>query len=359
MKKKVLALTMCAAMAASVLAGCGDKPASDTDGTTGTSSESAASSEPVTESPAKETASSVSESGDKPKVVFQALGSVAPYVAGQIRAYESIAEEYGWDFVVLDGQGDSVQNAKDMETAISMNPDVIISMSVDVAATSAAYKKAAEKGIPVLIETIAVLPEDEQYTVGYTGPNDYDHGVAVAEMMNEKLGGKGNVVVLTTPPGQSTTDLRMTGFTETLDKLGSDIKVLGVNNNDNMKDLAIEVMQDFITQFGDDIDGVYAMEDYGALGAQIALKEAGYTPEDVVVIGVGGSAEGLQAVKDGLIYGTTLQAPSIDCAQTAELVQKIIDGEIKPPVQLDPYFNYMELPKITAENVEQYLPGEW
>ena len=158
---------------------------------------------------------------------------------------------------------------------------------------------------------------------------------------------------------RSTTDLRMTGFTETLDKLGSDIKVLGVNNNDNMKDLAIEVMQDFITQFGDDIDGVYAMEDYGALGAQIALKEAGYTPEDVVVIGVGGSAEGLQAVKDGLIYGTTLQAPSIDCAQTAELVQKIIDGEIKPPVQLDPYFNYMELPKITAENVEQYLPGEW
>ncbi len=260
---------------------------------------------------------------------------------------------------MLDGQADPVQNAKDMETAITMNPDVIISMSVDVAATSDSYKKAAEMGIPVLIQTIASLPEDEQYTVGYTGPNDYDHGVTVANMMHEALGGEGNVVGLTTPPGQSTTDLRMAGFVDTLEELGSNIQILGSNTNDNVKDLAITVMQDFITQFGDDINGVYAMEDYGAMGAQIALSEAGYTNEDVVVIGVGGSAEGLQAVKDGLLYGTTLQAPSIDCAQAADLVNKIIAEGITAEAPLDPFFNYMDLPKVTIDNVDQYLPGEW
>lgn len=353
MKQRTFTAVMGVIMTMALLAGCGQKTNGDKDNTTPPS-------DPVAKESVPDSGeNTAAKDGEKPKVVFQCIGSGAPYVAGQIRAYEGIAEEYGWDFVVLDGQGDSVQNAKDMETAISMNPDVIISMSVDVAATSKAYKKAAEKGIPVLIETVAVLPDDEQYTVGYTGPNDYDHGVAVAEMMNEKLGGKGNIVVLTTPPGQSTTDLRMAGFTETLEKLDSKIKVLSVNNNDNMKDLAITVMQDFITQYGDEINGVYAMEDYGALGAQIALTEAGYTSDDVVVIGVGGSAEGLQAVKDGLIYGTTLQAPSIDCAQTAKLVKKIIDEGIKTPEQLDPYFNYMELPKVTVENVDQYLPGEW
>ena len=295
----------------------------------------------------------------KPLVVFQSLGSVAPYVAGMVRAYEPLAEKYGWDFVIIDGKADALQNAKDMETAVSMNPDLIISMSIDVAATAASYKKAWEAGIPVVIDTIAVLPEDEKYTVAYSGPNDYDHGVAVAEMMNEALKGEGNVVILTTPPGQSTTNLRMQGFTETLAKLGSKIKILGVNNNDNMKDKAITVMQDFITQFGDDIDAVYAMEDYGAMGAQIALKEAGFNMDEIVIIGVGGSAEGLKAVKDGLIYGTTLQAPSIACAQAAALIDSILENGIKPPQQNPTYFNYITLPKVTKENVDQYLPGEW
>lgn len=323
---------------------------------TESAAEASVSQAPASETPASEPAK---EEAEKPVVVFQNVGAGAPYVAGQIKAYNILAEKHGWDFVVLDGKLDSVQNAKDMETAIAMNPDIIITMSIDVAATSASYKKASEAGIPVLVDTIAVLPEDEKYTVGYSGPNDYDHGISVAEMMNEALGGKGNVVVLTTPPGQSTTDLRLNGFKETLEKLGSEIKILGINSNDNVKDKAITVMQDFITKFGDQINGVYAMEDYGAMGAQVALTEAGFDMNKVVIIGVGGSAEGLKAVKDGVIYGTTLQSPTIACTQAAELVDKILKDGMKPPMQLDPYFNYIDLPKVKKDNVDQYLPGEW
>lgn len=346
-----------------MFAACGQQPAA----TSTAPAASAATAAPATVAPTASATTAATSAGTttykdgrtKPKVVFQNVGAGAPYVAGQIKAYNILAQKYNWDFVVLDGKLDSVQNAKDMETAISMNPDVIITMSIDVTATSASYKKAWDAGIPVLVDTIAVLPADKQYTVGYSGPNDYDHGVEVAEMMNEKLGGKGNIVVLTTPPGQSTTDLRMGGFTDTLKKLNSNINILGSNSNDNVKDKAITVMQDFITKFGDKINGVYAMEDYGAMGAQVALKEAGYDMSKITIIGVGGSAEGLKAVKDGILYATTLQSPTIACTQAAELVQTILSKGIKPPKQLDTYFNYIKIPKITTANVDQYLPGEW
>ena len=49
---------------------------------------------------------------------------------------------------------------------------------------------------------------------------------------------------------------------------------------------------------------VICQDDNSATGAGQALKEAGMK-EEVKVIGLGGSKDGLQAVKDGVIDGTT------------------------------------------------------
>jgi len=48
-----------------------------------------------------------------------------------------------------------------------------------------------------------------------------------------------------------------------------------------------------------------------------------------------------------------------DAGQAVELGNKIMSEGIKYPNQLNPYFNYMNLPKVTKDNVEQFMPGEW
>jgi len=295
----------------------------------------------------------------KPKVVFQVFGTGAPYGASQAAALTEIGKERGWDLTVLDGKLDGITNAKHVEEAIAMNPAVIITMPIDSAACSAAYKKAFEAGIPLLNETIMCLPEDNQYMVGYTGPDDYIHGQQAAEILFDAMGGKGNVIMLTTAPGQDTTIKRQSGFEDRIKELGDGIVILQIINTDSMKEKAVSVMNDMITKYGDDINGVYAHEDYSAVGAALALKESGFDLSKVFICGVGGSRDGLQAIKDGLIYATTLQSPTRSMVQTADLVDKIIAEGIKPPMQLEPFNNFLNIPKVTSVNVDEFMPGDW
>ena len=299
------------------------------------------------------------EAETAPLIVWQNVGAAAPYIASMLTQNQKWADVYGWNFIALDGNLDALENGKNMGEAVAMNPDLIISTPVDTTAVSSGIRDAWNKGIPVLMDTINCLPEDEEFTVGYTGPNDYIHGQNAAELMNEALNGEGNVIMLTTPPGQATTNLRQSGFEDKLEELGSKIEVIGINNTDNLKEKAITVTSDFITRFGDEIDGIYAFEDYSAIGAFIAITEAGMEDSGIKIVGIGGSSEGLAAVKDGKIYATTLQSPTIAQEQTAEIVQKILAENIVPPNQLDPYFNYIDIPKVTIDNVDKYLPGDW
>ena len=311
------------------------------------------------ETTAAETTAAETEAGEAPLVVWQNVGAAAPYIASMLTQNQKWADEYGWNFIALDGNLDAVENAKNMGEAVAMNPDVIISTPVDITAVSSGIRDAWNKGIPVLMDTINCLPEDEEFTVGYSGPNDYIHGQNAAELMNEALNGEGNVIMLTTPPGQATTELRQSGFEDRLKEIGSKIKVIGINNTDNLKEKAITVTSDFITRFGDEIDGIYAFEDYSAIGAYIAITEAGMEDSGIKIVGIGGSSEGLAAVKDGKIYATTLQSPTIAQEQTGKLVQKILTENIVPPKQLEPYFNYIDIPKVTLDTVDKYLPGDW
>ena len=139
------------------------------------------------------------------KVVFPIMGLNNPYVSAQAGYTEEWAKKLGWDFTLFDGELDAVLNAKYLEDAIAMNPDVIILMPIDSAAVSNGIKKAYEAGIPVLMEHMQALPDDEKYTIGYTGPGNYVQGQLVAEMFHEKLTEGGNIVEITCVPGQETT----------------------------------------------------------------------------------------------------------------------------------------------------------
>ena len=299
--------------------------------------------------------------GGAPKVVFQVFGTGAPYGAAMAEALTAIAAERGWDFTLMDGKLDGVENAKCVEEAIAMKVDVIVSMPIDSAACSPAYRKAFDEGIPVLNETIKCLPEDDEFMVGYTGPNDLIHGNQAAELVYDNLPDGGGIIMLTTAPGQDTTVKRQQGFEDRIAELDTDGKfeILQIINTDSQKEKAISVMNDMITKYGDKIKAVYAHEDYSAVGASQALAESGFAADDVYICGVGGSRDGLQGVFDGAIDATTLQSPTRSMVQTADLVDKILAQGIKPPNQLDPFDNWLPIPKVTIDNVEEFMPGDW
>ena len=206
-------------------------------------------------------------------------------------------------------------------------------------------KKAFDAGIPVLADHSQVA--QTEYTIGYTGPDDYTEGLIAGEMMNKELGGKGNVVIITGAAGQDAAIKRPGGFKDKLVELKSEIKVLAEQPADWDKAKATAVMADWITRYGDEIDGVYGADDTLAMGSWVALEEAGYKKGDVIIVGSCGSKEGLAGVKAGFMYGTSSQSPVVGAQKAIEVIKMALEQNIQASFTVRSLF---KLYAITSNN---------
>jgi ABC-type sugar transport system substrate-binding protein len=296
---------------------------------------------------------------ERKTVVLLILGTQTPYCPPYVSNFTTKLNEVGIGTFVFDAKFDAALQASQMDDAIAMQPDLICLFALDSAGMAPGIKKSYDAGVPVMMINNRCLPESEQYTLLYAGPDVYQEGQVAAELMNEVLGGSGNVVMLEGATGQEAQLKRADGFTDRLAELNSDIEVIARQTAGWRKDLSVQVMQDFIVRYGDEIDGVYAQDDTMAIGAWVAMDEAGFVPGEVPIVGIGGSREGLAAINDGIQYATVMQSPIVETNLVVDFVIKVLDRGMKPGDQWDPYLNYMDLPRVTKDNVEQYLPGDW
>ena len=109
-------------------------------------------------------------------------------------------------------------------------------------------------------------------------------------------------------------------------------------------------MEDLI-QKNQTIDVIIAQDDNSAIGAGMALKEANLK-DKILVIGLGGSTEGLNAVKSGLIDGTTYMSAVEEGYTAITAAVKYLNGEKVEPV------TQMKQVEVNKSNVESFK-GEW
>lgn len=96
--------------------------------------------------------------------------------------------------------------------------------------------------------------------------------------------------------------------------------------------------------------------DSQALAVLPALKSAGKLG-DVALIGNGGSRAGVQAIKDGTMYGTLPQWPAMEGDLIGENVIKLVNGETVSPVGVNG-FDISTPSIVTQDNVDEFTP-EW
>lgn len=161
-------------------------------------------------------------------------------------------------------------------------------------------------------------------------------------MMVEKLGGKGNVVILEGPLGSSPQLGRGKGIQNVLDK-NPGIKVLAKDTANWKRDEAVNKTSNWISAFKGEINGVISQNDDMALGAIQALREAGVS--GIPVVGIDGIEDGLKAVQSGDMIGTSLQHGTVELATGLAVAAKIARGEEvnKKPLYI--------MPAVTSANV--------
>ncbi|MCC8108954.1 MAG: substrate-binding domain-containing protein, partial [Planctomycetes bacterium] len=132
-------------------------------------------------------------------------------------------EEAGIRMLEADARGDAPNQVSQVENFIARQVDVILLSPTDTNACAPAVVAANEAGIPIMIINASIVNVDE--AVCYVGCNDISAGEMEMEYIAKKMGGKGNIVILQGPDGNSAAVQRTIGIHNVLKKY-PDIKVL-------------------------------------------------------------------------------------------------------------------------------------
>lgn len=286
------------------------------------------------------------------------LGYISP-IASQpneqltIRGVTEAATANGWDIRPLDSNLSSDRQVGHIDTLITMGSKVIAVWSLDPNAVAGALTRANEAGIPV----IGINSEGDGVTdTVYWGINTCEPGgpyeVEAAWIAERRPGAK--VVVMGGPPAPSIRAM-VECFTNAAKAAGLEV----IDQVDNTKDSsanAATLAADELIRFPQ-TQVFWAFNDATALGISAAITASGGqtytadTPDGIMVFGVNGDAEAIEAVRDGRLTGTwdpdTYAVGVVIAKRAMELAENPDAAPMKYTVPST---------LITAENLGSYVP---
>ena len=253
------------------------------------------------------------------------------------------AEELGVVLISVDAEHSPLKQIEQVESFIAQKVDVIIMNPCEVEASSPAITKALAAKIPIVNVNSATSIQP----TAFVGSNDVESGRIAMKFIAEKLGGKGNIVMIHGFMGQAAQIQREQGAKEIL-KDFPNLKLIAHQTGEWDRAKSMDLMQNWIQSYGTQINAVFAQNDEMGLGALKALEDAGMK-DKVVVVSIDAIADALQAVKKGTLDATVFQNAKQQGAGAIETAVKIAkklsyDKELIIPFQL-----------VTKENIGQFL----
>lgn len=229
-----------------------------------------------------------------------------------------------------------------MENQILNGTQAIICLAVDAKQSEPIVRACKEAGVP-LIAFNRIFENCDSFV----GADGAVAGSLLARFTGEKTGGKGNVAIVNGIMGQENQFIRRDAIVETLGEMYPDMQVVIEGAGDWKRDKALQLVETWL-QSGTDIDAILCLNDDMAMGTQLAVEQAGRS-SDIIVCGVNGDPDGINAVRDGKIAATVFQNPDRQAEEALEAALQYIHGE-KPESKIMIPFEL-----VTADNVDDYV----
>ena len=203
------------------------------------------------------------------------------------------------ELIITDGQNSSAKQVTDVESLMAQGIDILMISPLTAQALTPVVQEVMDAGTPV----VTLDREVNTPVTLHVGADNVPIAQQAARFIADKLGGKGNIVQIEGTAGSSAAIDRKQGFEEVIAEY-PDLKIVATQNADFLRENALKFMEDVLQRFGPgEIDAVYAHNDEMALGAITALEAAG-RQDEVVVTGIDGQNNAIQAVKDGKLLAT-------------------------------------------------------
>ncbi|MDE0545849.1 sugar ABC transporter substrate-binding protein [Microbacterium sp. C7(2022)] len=247
---------------------------------------------------------------------------------------ERVAQLGDYDVMYSNADQDAAQQQQQAESAITAGADVLVLDPVDSTAAASIVLSANAQGVPVIAYDRLILGGDIAYYVSF---DNEKVGQLQASAFLDRLGtmsGAEGILMVHGSPTDNNARLFREGAHEVIDAAG--VPILAEFDTPGWSpERAQEWVAGQITQYGDDIVGVYAANDATAGGAISALRAANVTPLPPVT-GQDADLAAIQRIVAGDQYMTVYKAIRPQAELAADVAVALMRGEaVDAPMQVN------------------------
>ncbi len=247
-----------------------------------------------------------------------------------VDAAEKAAAATGVALEVMDGQEDDIRQQDQVNTLIQNGVQALIVVPVNTSSVQPIVRAAEDAGIPLIfVNRNPYGNGTPPKNVFFIGADSTLEGATQMENAGKLLNGKGNICVLMGLLSNEAALARTNGVRQIVAAKYPDIKILAEETGNWQRDQGMNVTENWLTAYGDDISAILSNNDEMALGAVMALANAGR--DNVLVFGVDAIPDALQSIEQGAMTATVLQDPVAQGKGGIELAISLIEG--KTPAQ--------------------------
>ncbi len=299
---------------------------------------------PAAEAPASEAPASEAPAAEAPadaektvtKIGYSIMNIDNPYFISVKKGVEDRCKELGIEVIVSDAGYDAATQYSHFENFISMGVDGIIADPIDQKSLTDIVEQAKAAGIPVVGEAQPIDNASANCIV-----NEYDYGylngTQAAKWINEKLGGKGKVVIISQDNVEAVIQ-RGNGLQDAILKLAPESEIVARQAGDT-PEMGMKIAES-VLQSRPDVNVIVGVNDSGALGAYEAVKNMGIDTTNFLVGGADFTAEAQAKIKEeGSFYRYTID---IQPYETGKKCVDLILEVLKNGAKTEPDYFTME-----------------
>ncbi|HTW29034.1 MAG TPA: sugar ABC transporter substrate-binding protein, partial [Acetobacteraceae bacterium] len=301
---------------------------------------------------------------DNPPLLVTSIRSLSnPYHAVWKQGADAFAKEMGMPNVTLVTEGNSEKGISDIRAMIAKTGGHMV-LAVDPNNTPDARPivEACHKAKVYVVswwnKPADLHPWDfNPYYISHIEFDGVTNGAYITEQLFKAMGDEGGYVAIGGIISNSAAITRRKGMMETLKKHPK-ITLLDFQTADWQAQKAFDIMNSWLTRFGDKIKGVWAANDDMGTGALEAMRAQGLAGK-IPVVGIDGIKAAVEAVKAGEFVCTVTSDPywqgGIGLSMGLEASQGKFDPAKEPRIHRE--FNARTV-KITHDNVDNYIKTE-
>jgi inositol transport system substrate-binding protein len=246
-----------------------------------------------------------------------------------------------------DAQGDVAKQLSQIENFVAQGAAAIIVNAADTSSTPSMTKVARQAGVPLVYVNRRPAEESLPDGVVFVGSDDLQAGTLEMEELARLMGHRGNIAIMVGELSSNGAQLRTRAVEEVVAKYPQ-MTIVEKQVGNFQRERGLDLMNNWLTA-GTRIDAVAANNDEMAIGAIMAIQQAGIPVGRILVGGVDATPDALSALAKGTLAVTVFQDARGQARGAVDAAVKLSRGE-----KIDS-FVWIPFELVTRENYKSFL----